>query len=468
MRRTRRQLQLRLARGYTLLELLVVIAIVMLLLGMGVGVVAKLGKRNELEATTNSVRALVRRARNAAREERAPAVVELDVDGGEVRSVTRETLTLFRFEGDQLSGAISYAGSSDDDAAKSSGTKAKLPEYEIRGSYSVMGTVVGADSIDGGKLGSALEFRRPGSCVMLQDRPSLSPIEGVAVEAWVLPARLEDSIPKRSDDRDTKSAEVERRIKAAGTPPTATPVRSMQAWDRRPEDPPLFTVVRKGKAFEVAITAGYAVQVAITGPIGRTGGETTYVARTEDLALRPDKWARIALAFDGRELSCAIDGLRKVLIPVKGFETQPERLLRDRAPLVFSDPDPERGFVGLVDEVKLSGILRLERVTIPKNMALLTATAEIRFDALGGLDPLRHPEPVVFWLSDHEEALKTLEPPAPEPNKTAEKKKPDAEAKGATDRAKQAKFADLVSKLPDGRVHKVAVELTGIVTGVGR
>lgn len=453
--------------GYTLLELLIVIAIVMTLLGMGIGVVAKLGRRNELEATTNSVRALVRRARNAAREERAPAIVEIDTTEGEVRAQTRETLTLFRFESDQLSGMISFAQT--DDGSAGTAAKAKLTEYEVRGSYGILGRVVGADSTDG-RLGSALEFRRPGACVMIPDRPSLSPIEGIAVEAWILPSKLEDAIPKKTDDRETRGPDHEKRIKEAGTPPTGTPIRSYQFWDKHPDDPPLFTVLRKGRAFEVAVTANYALQLAVTGPIGKTGGETTYVARSEDMAVRPDKWARIALAFDGRELSCSVDGIRRSLLPVKGNETQPERLVRDRSPLCFSDPDPDRAFAGLIDEVKLSGILRSERVAIPKNIALLAPTTEIAFDSLGGLDALRHAEPVVFWLSDHEEALKALEPAAPEPGKTTTKPKapPSAEEKGATDRQKLARFGELVSKLPDGRVHKVAVELTGIVTGAGR
>src|SRR4051812_40323303 len=121
-------------RGYTLLELLTVCAIVGLLLGIGVGVFRTVGHRNELEAQTNAVRALVRRARNAAREERAPALVELDSLDGEVRAQTRETLTLFRFEQDQLSGDVSFAQPADDDAPKSAAPR-KLPEYEVRGSY---------------------------------------------------------------------------------------------------------------------------------------------------------------------------------------------------------------------------------------------------------------------------------------------------------------------------------------------
>jgi prepilin-type N-terminal cleavage/methylation domain-containing protein len=460
-------------RGYTLLELLTVIAIVGILMGMGIGVFARVGRRNELDATTNAVRALVRRARNAAREERAPAVVELDSAASEVRAQTRETLTLFRFETEQLSGDVSWSQGAEDDAAKAAKLKEKLPEYDVRGSFGIQGHVVGADVTDG-KLGNGLEFRRPGAFVTIPDRPSLSPIEGVAVEAWIWPDKVEDGMPKRASEREPPRDEVAKRIKDAGEPPVKTPIRALDWVSKRPDDPPLYTIVRKGRAFEVALTASYAIQLAITGtdPGVRsgTGGDDTYVARTEDLAVRPEKWARISLVYDGRELSCSIDGIRHALTPVKGFETQPARLFRDRSPLLFSDPDPERAFAGVIDEVKLSGILRGERVAVPKNIALLAPTAEIAFDALGALDPLRHPEPVVFWLSDSDLALKALEPPAPEPGKTVERKKPDraAEEKGATDREKLQRFADLASRLPEGRVQKVAVELTGIVTGATR
>lgn len=453
--------------GFTILELLTVIAIVAILLGIGVGVFRKIGKRNELEAKTNAVRALIRHTRNVARDERAPAVVELDAQGGEVRALTRETLTLFRFEADQLSGDVTYSQTGDDDAAKAA-MKGPPPEYDVTGSFGIQGHVVGADVTDG-KLGQGLELRRPGAFVTIPDRPSLSPLEGVAVEAWILPAKLEDLIPKNGDERDSRPDAVRRAIKQSGEPPVPTPQRSLSWWNKHPDDPPLFTIVRKGKAFEVALTAGYALELSITGTDTRGHAETTYVARTEDLAVRPEKWARVALAFDGRDLACTIDGIRHALTPLRGNDTPPERLIRDRSPLVFSDPDPDRAFAGVIDEVKLSGILHSERVEIPKNMALLAPTPEIAFDALGALDPLRHPEPVVFWLSDAEEALKALEPPAPDPARTVERKKEKVdEAKGVTDREKLQRFSDLVSKVPENRAYKIAVELTGIVTGAVR
>jgi prepilin-type N-terminal cleavage/methylation domain-containing protein len=457
-------------RGYTLIELLAVIAIAAILLSMGVGVFLKVGKRNDLEATTNAVRALIRHARNLARDERAPAMVELDAEAGEVRMQARETLTLFRFEAEQLSGDVSYAPPpSDDPKQQQKRNREKPPEYDVKGSYGIQGHVVGADVTDG-KLGQGLEFKRPGACVMIPDRPALSPLEGVALEAWICPEKLEDVIPKKKADRESPDADTEKRIKAAGDPPVPTPVRALDAWARNPDDPPLFTIARKGRAYEVALTAGYAIQVAVTGMAGRD--EVAYVARTEDLAVRPEKWSRIALAFDGRDLSCSIDGIRRALLPLKAFEDKPipDRLVRDRAPLVFSDPDPERAFAGVIDEVKLSGIIRNERVEIPKNMALLAPTPEILFDALGGLDSLRHPEPVVFWLSDSDEALALLlPPPAPQGNKTVEKKKEKVdEGKEATDRAKLKKFADLAGRLPERRVYKIAIELTGLVTGATR
>ncbi len=454
----------RAARGYTILELLTVIGIVGILMTIGVGVFVKIGKKNDLEATTNNVRALVRRARNAAREERAPALVELDAQEGEVRAQTRETLVLFRFESDQLSGDVSVATPDDDDVKKGAANQPP-PSYDVTGSFGIRGSVVGADSIEG-KLGQGLQFKRSGAYVTIPDRPSLSPIEGVAVEAWILPAKLETLIPKSADEVPSRPSSVERAIKESGAPPVPTPQRSLRYWDKHPDDPPLFTILRKGKAFEVALTAGYALQLAVSGPSGKYAA--TYVARTEDLAVRPEKWARVSLAFDGRELSCAIDGIRHALQPVGSFSTQPDKLVRDRSPLLISDPDPDRAFAGIIDEVKLSAILRGERVTVPKNIALLAPTAEIAFDALGSLDALRHNEPVVFWLSDADEALRLLDPPAgPEPGKTVEKKKVD-EAKKATDRQKLQRFSDVAAKLPEGRVRRVGVELSGTVTGESR
>jgi prepilin-type N-terminal cleavage/methylation domain-containing protein len=459
--------------GYTLIEMLVVIAIASTLMSIGVGVFLSLRGRNELEATTNAARALVRRARNAAREERAPALVELDSTLGEMRAATRETLTLFRFESDQCDGAPPPPSADDPPQV---GKEPPPPEWEVKGSFSIQGHVFGADSVDG-KLGQGLEFKRKGSYVSIPDRPSLSPIEGVALEMWIQPAKLEAEIAKKEDDKSTE-AKLLKRIEEAGKPPCPTPPRAYQYWAKHENDPPLFSVVRKGSAFEVAITADYAVQVAVSGVYSggpgasRTRTDVTYIARTENFAVRPEKWARLQFAFDGSELSCAVDGIRRALEPVKECVDTPlpERLVRDRSPLIFSDPDPERAFAGLLDEVKLQGVIRSERLKIPKNIALLAPMPEIHFDALGQLDPLRHAEPVVFWLTDSIEGLTALEPPAaPTGNKTVERKKVQTEERGVGrgefDPVKAQRFANAIARVAPEKVKRVGVELTGSVTG---
>jgi prepilin-type N-terminal cleavage/methylation domain-containing protein len=456
------------SQGYTLVELLTVIAIAAILASISVGVFVKMGHKNELEATTNLVRAIFRRARNAAREERAPALVEIDAREGEVRAQTRETITLFRFEQDQLDGAPDSPAGSDPKAPMSNQRAAAsaVEEFTVRGSHGIEGHVVGADSIEG-RLGLALDFERPGSFVSIPDRPVLSPVEGVAVEAWIYPAKLEEKIPDEPMAPSEKSRLTQEAIKLAGTPPRPTPPRAWKYWNRHQDDPPLFTVIRKGRAFELAVRADYAVECAVSGRANNdatTAGEMTYIAHTGPGVVRPGKWARVELVFDGRELACAIDGIRRVLTPLHGFETMPKLLARDSAQLVFSDPDPERSFAGSIDEVKVQGVLRSERVTVPKNVAILAPTGQVFFDALGQLDPLHHSEPVVLWLSDDDKALAALEPPA-EPLKTRERPRSAvdlAAAKAATDQEKAARFAALARSLGE-RARLVSVELTGAV-----
>ncbi len=84
--------------GFTLLELLVSLAIISVLLGISIGVLARFGRKDELEATTNEIKSLLRRARNAAQEERYATVVEIDPAASEVRAQMRTTVTRFRFE----------------------------------------------------------------------------------------------------------------------------------------------------------------------------------------------------------------------------------------------------------------------------------------------------------------------------------------------------------------------------------
>src|SRR5262245_34248885 len=84
--------------AFTIIELLVTLAIVAVLMTISLGALARISKKDALEATTQGVRALLRRARNSAQEERMATVVEVDVERSALRAQTKTTITQFRFE----------------------------------------------------------------------------------------------------------------------------------------------------------------------------------------------------------------------------------------------------------------------------------------------------------------------------------------------------------------------------------
>jgi hypothetical protein len=433
-----------------------VIAIIAIIVGIGIGVLPRLAKRNELEATTNAVRSMIRRARNASREERSPARVEIDPKTGEIRACARATLALLRFEPDQRP-ADAPTGLPEPDPK---GKKPPRPTFGVQGSLGIDGTAEGCFP-DEGRIGDGLNFELlEGGSVMFGDTVSLWARDGVFVEAWInVPeVGLESKLRKKKDDDSTdRPKELEARKQKAGVPPRATPPRLVR---HDPEEPPLFTVVRKGRAFELAVTVAYALEVSITGTAAN-GGEVTWVARTAEGKVRTRRWHHVAFSFDGRLPLAILDGIPTRLYPAKGCDQIPVTLIRDRAPLMVSDPDPDRAFFGRIDEVRYAGFTRAEAYLVPKDMALLAPTTEIAYDALGGLDPLVHQEPVVLWLSDDMEAIAALDPPV-EAAKTRERRRDD-EKRLATDPEKAAKFAALAAKLPEGRVRRIVVELAGTV-----
>lgn len=445
------------SRGYTLTELLTVIAIIAIIATIGVGVLPRLAKRNELEASANAVRSLIRRARNAAREEGSPARVEIDPKEGQVRASGRTTLALFRFEADQHLGE---APTLPDPAATK---KPPRPKWQVRGSSGMVATVEGAFP-DEGRIGDGLSFEVfDGGFAWIEDRPALWAQDGVWIEAWIwIPeAGLEEKLRKRKNDRDQGDLprDMKDALKRAGDPPRPTMPR-LERYDA--DKPPLFTVARKGRAFELAVTVGYAVELSITGPT-KTGEEKTWTGRTADAILRPRTWHHVAGSFDGRLPLAVVDGVPRTLDPMQGHAALPLSLIRDRAPLVVSDPDVERGFFGRIDEVRYAAWIRAEPFPIPANIALLSPLSEIDFDALGALDPLTHQEPVVLWLSDDPEALAFLDPPRDSTSLQTRERKPDQDAaKLAVDPEKTAKLGALARKLGD-RAQRVTVELAGTV-----
>jgi len=376
--------------GYTLIELLVVITIAGIIMSMGVAGVRTLGRRSELDATTQALRSFLRRARNTAREERFPATVEIDPIAGELRAVTRQTLALFRFERSQASAAPEDAGP----GAPSLTRGALNMDAKVFAARPVLGKL-GAGLLFGqpvAKQGKALKARdymqaTPGF-VEVEDRPSLDPTEGVVIDLWVYPGQLGRKLTRRGGDGYDLPDDPEPPLREA-------PER--RAAYRGP--PPLFTMVRKGNAYEVALNANSSVEIALKGP-NKAGEEIGFLARSRPGLVPSDKWSHVVFVYDGKSVRLLVNSIERGLGIGKSNNVLPERLKISMQPLRFSDPSPRRSFFGVLDEVRVAGILAASRAAIPRNILALCPVQELVFDAQGRLDPLVHAEPVVIELCD--------------------------------------------------------------------
>jgi prepilin-type N-terminal cleavage/methylation domain-containing protein len=514
-------------RAFTLIELLVTIAIISVLMGISIGVLSRLGHRNVLDANSQAVRTLLRRAHNASREERYGAIVELDRHTSELRAHQKTSITQFRFEDTHEPEDPNFEGTQ----VRGQGTQDDTPApFGTAGARGYEMTVDGGEQAKG-KYGLGVLFEQTGpegaAWAFVEDRPALSPLEGVYVEAWIYLGDLESRLrrrPRRSDP----TAEQEEHYALGGDPPRECPDRVL-TYQRN--DPPLFNVVRKGRAYALGVTASYEVEVALTGP---EDPEYTYITRTRPGTLQPDRWYRIGMAYDGRRVRIFVNGIARMHLPAGGrrnlelferldqggeatkiddvlikgdqflsagelkdagelgglllrsadqggagngdglvtrnefLDRTPVQLIRDTSPLIVSDPHPERAFYGVIDELKVAGVIRSVRLAIPKNIVLIAPEEEVAFDMLGQLDPARHPEPFVFYLTDDEKVWELLDPAPVEadPKKTMTRGQQAEQAKRnlALGRGVFARFQEAIGDLDPGSVRRVVVGRTGLVT----
>lgn len=433
--------QSRVHGAYTLIELLVVISIIAILTGIGIAGITALTRKSELQAQTQLVRSMLRKARNTAREERFPATVRFDYQNNEIHAQTRKTLAFFRFEtdmspptdGDPLGdpelgepAPEGEEGESGDDAA-----------LTLVGALNIEGKGYQVDYVDG-QIGTALVFGEPldattyedfrtapASYVEIEERPSLSPVEGVFIEAWVQPDFLIKKLTRGSDDGlETMVPTREDEDKPFREAPSRTPPA-----DNEIVDIPLFTIVRKGKSYEMALTYDLGIEVTLTGP-NKDGDEVTYVGRSQPDIVKELKWTRVGVAFDGDSVVLMINGLERGLFAISDDHAViPTRLTPTSGPLRISDNNPRRAFFGRIDEVRISGLIRGETIKVPRNITLIPGEEVIRFDALGQLDPLSHAAAVSIQLSDDPELLDKLYPGEDRKNstKTVVRSKDDAD-----------------------------------------
>lgn len=448
-------------RSYTLLELLVVLAIVSILMGIGMGVLKRLGKRNELEATTAAVRALMRRARASAQEEHWGALVEVDAARAELRARLRSTITRFRFDG------VGGPNSQGQGVRRDPVTGGAAPEdedgqpvpYTIAGSKGFEMVVERAEECVA-RQGNGLGFGAECAWGLVEDQPILSPQEGIYAELYVYLGRLEDAL---HEERPQRLPSKEERYARAGDTHRTYAQRWVK-YDRN--DPPTFNIVRKGQAWGLAVTIDYELEAWVTGPLGDS--QVTWVGRTKPGTLAPERWYRLAFAFDGERARVIVDGIPRHAIPLERREALPERLMRDPAPLTVSDSHPDRGLFGVIDELVVGTIVSSERLKIPDDVLIFTPDDTVAFDLLGQLDPVRHAQPVTIWLTDAPEAMAALAPPEPEQRPGGgTRTRAEVEAQRAKNlglgATPLARFEALRSSLPEEHVKRILVERTGLV-----
>lgn len=455
-------------RAFTLTELLVTLAIIVVVMSISVGVLSRFGNKDELVATQQAIRSLLRRARNAAREERYGVLIEIDAKASELRAHQKTAITQFRFE--EATPLEPEEGGSSARQPVAEGEQPPPPElqstpgargYEMRIEHSELAK---------GKYGLGVLFehskREQVSWGYVEDRPALSPLEGLYLECWVLCGQLTQKLHKRRGKGVRR--DDEQRYKRAGEPPRVSPERLV---DFAENDPPLFTIVRKGKAYGLSVTANYELELALTGK-DEAGAEVTWISRTAKDVIRANRWARLGFAFDGRRVRIFVNGIARVHLPLTGYEKQPARLIRDKAPLVVSDSDPQRAFYGVIDEVKVAGIIRSQRLPIPPNIALIAPDRVIGFDILGQLDPARHAEPFALYLCNADNVWEVLDPPAQKTGKIRSRTRKELKAEREREKKRNMhlgqqrfqRFLKAVPNLDPTRVRRVVVGRTGLVT----
>ncbi|MEZ6183862.1 MAG: prepilin-type N-terminal cleavage/methylation domain-containing protein [Planctomycetota bacterium] len=433
------------ARGFTLVELLVVLAIVAVLLSLTVAVLRRVGQSSTLDATAHAVRALLRRARNSALEERYPCVVHLDVESGTLGAQLKTSITRFRFEGAAVAGET---GAADDQSASLSDED---PTFELEGSRGVRLTVERGAAF-AGRFGQGLGFSRDDpeeSCwAWIEHRPVLNPQEGVYISCWLRLGDLDETLHERKP-RYSPVKEQEA-FARSGDPAVKYADRVFEFSDR---DPPRYTIVRKGRSYALAVTANYELELTLEGEDG------VYQTRTRPGTLRPLAWYEVTAIYDGLRVQLLVNGIPRHHLPLRGKGELPPRLIADRSPLSVSDSHPRRAFFGVLDELELGALVRSERVELPPDIELAASTERVVFDFMGELDAGVHAEPVAIYLCD---VLPTPEGGGAAPTGTRTRAEDEARRMAAGGDA-YARFRKRLPEIPERNLETVLIERTGLV-----
>lgn len=152
-------------------------------------------------------------------------------------------------------------------------------------------------------------------------------------------------------------------------------------------------VLRLGESIGIDVTDSGSVRAWFVPEVLDTTGSPSkggrLVSPTPPGTLRSGEWRRIAVEYDRRRFTVAIDG--RVIEPEDGFVEETAPVYPILGPLVLGDV--QQAFAGDLDDLVISTVTASDSIRLPEGVLFDPGSAgEIRFDAGGNLDRAVHPD----------------------------------------------------------------------------
>jgi prepilin-type N-terminal cleavage/methylation domain-containing protein len=184
------------ARGFTLLELLIVLTIMAILLGIGLGVFARLDFGDR--AASSLVESTIRSAHNWAVARQAPARVTIDAANGTIRAEGQHLIGTWHFESMPIQGAFGLDGLSSGGQLVDDGFQGKALSFVGEPAHSRVEIPVQHDPSYDLRAGFAVrcalrvEAGQGGAVLKIGDSVGLETNEEAAVKGWILAEGVDD------------------------------------------------------------------------------------------------------------------------------------------------------------------------------------------------------------------------------------------------------------------------------------
>jgi len=348
-------------RGYTLIELVVVLAILAAVTGLGIGVYQKVSTQNILPVAASQVSSVIRAARNYSVSAGLPSRVYIDA--------REQNITAFGYE-------LVAAWSFEDLQSLDAGDPLPL-DRDLLGAFGERASPQGVIEVGDGRIGRGIVLLDEGASLVAPRRPRYDAPRGFSLEAWALfwPRELE---------------------KGEGSDRTG-------AWSdpRRRER---YAVISRPGSWEMGLLGDGALYVVV-GDAEHPESSDTFAAATGSREVLGNRWTHLRASFDGVELLLEVDGIARKWSP-EGFEKVdrrdwpplPERVPPSEHDLMISHPN--RFFYGALDEVKIRIALEPRSYQLPTEVAFLGDSFQLRFDSRGSLDPVYHGSPLLVRIGE--------------------------------------------------------------------